>query len=527
MSEERLAVLIRALQDPARFDHPVTRFDVLETHISTILLTGPYAYKFKKPVDLGFLDFTRLERRKFYCEEELRLNRRLAPALYLEVVPVTGGIAHPSLHGDGPAIEYALKMVEFPQSAQLDRVLAHGALTAAHVDRLADDIALFHAQIAVAGRTDPFGAAAAVRAPVIENFAQIRPCLDAAATRADATELERWSEHTLHALGADFDARKRDGHVRECHGDMHLANMALLDDRVVVFDCLEFNANLRWIDIMSEIAFLVMDLDYRGRADLARRFLNRYLERCGDYAGLRVLRHYLVYRALVRAKVACIRLRQGVDGRERDIARSDLTAHLGLALRYTQPRATPLVITHGLSGAGKTVLTQALLEQLGAIRVRSDIERKRLFGLAAEARGAGGIEQGLYQPDATLRTYDRLRTLAQDILAAGYPVIVDATFLKHAQRAAFHALAEARGVPFIVLDCRAPEAVLRTRIGTRADARTDASEASLDVLEHQLRAREPLTRMETPYAIAVDTDRPYAPGDLAAQILARPLVVPL
>ncbi len=527
MSEDRLAVLIRALQNPALFDHPVTRFEVLETHISTILLTGPYAYKFKKPVDLGFLDFTHLERRKFYCEEELRLNRRLAPALYLTVVPVTGSVAQPALHGGGSAIEYALKMVEFPQSAQLDRVLARGALTAAHVDRLADDIAAFHAHIAIAEPTDTFGTAASVRAPAVENFAQVHPCLDTAATRTDGADLERWSEHTLNVLSTDFDARKCDGHVRECHGDIHLANMALLDDRVVVFDCLEFNANLRWVDVISEIAFLVMDLDYRGRADLARRFLNRYLERSGDYPGLRVLHHYLVYRALVRAKVACIRLRQDIDAPARDLARGDLAGHLGLALRYTQPRATPLVITHGLSGAGKTVLTQALLEQMGAIRVRSDIERKRLFGLDAEARSAGEIERGLYQPDATLRTYDRLQTLAQDILAAGFPVIVDATFLKQAQRDAFRALADARGVPFIVLDCRAPEAVLRARVSARGIKRKDASEADLGVLEHQLRAREPLTRREAACTIAVDTDRPYTPADLVAQILARPRAVAL
>lgn len=511
--------LIQSLQNPALYDHPVEQFNVIETHISWVLLTGPYAYKIKKPVDLGFLDFSTLEKRRHYCEEELRLNRRLAPDLYIEVISITGSPAAPALNGAGMPIEYAVKMVQFPQQAQLDRVMARGRLTPPHIDGLARQIAVFHGRIAIAGPDSSHGNPANIYQSVEENFLQIRPHLTAGGDIAQLEHLHAWSEAEHGHQLAVIQTRKDQGFIRECHGDMHLANMVLLDDRIALFDCLEFNDNLRWIDVISETAFLMMDLDSRGHSPLAWRFLNAYLSATGDYRGLRLLRYYLVYRALVRAKVARIRLAQaGLSEQERHSAQQQYYSYTGLAERYTRPRPAPLIITHGLSGSGKTTLSQPLLEALGAIRLRSDVERKRLFGLPEMARTGSGIDTGLYTADASRQTYQRLATLARTVIESGLPVLVDATFLRREQRTAFRNLALELHTPFVMLDYQASEAILRERIGRRTLENDDASEAGIAVLEHQLDNHETLTPDESVHAIVIDTEKPCVIEHVIAEL---------
>ncbi|MFZ5594071.1 MAG: AAA family ATPase [Pseudomonadota bacterium] len=515
-------MLIQSLQNPALYDHPIEHFEVIETHISWVLLTGPYAYKIKKPVDLGFLDFSTLEKRHHYCQEELRLNRRLSPELYLDVIAITGSPAVPVLDGAGVPIEYAVKMTQFPQQAQMDRVMAHGGLKPAHIDGLARQIAAFHGRIAIAGADSPYGSPANVYQPVEENFLQIRPRLAVPGDIAQLERLRAWSEAAHRQRLADLQARKEQGFIRECHGDMHLANMVLLDDRIALFDCLEFNDNLRWIDVISEAAFLMMDLDSCSHGPLGWRFLNGYLSATGDYEGLRLLRYYLVYRALVRAKVARIRLGQaGLSEQERDAAQRQYHRYAGLAEHYTRPRPAPLIITHGLSGSGKTTLTQPLLEALGAIRLRSDVERKRLFGLSEMARTGAGVATGLYTADASQRTYQRLANLARTAITSGLPIIIDATFLGHAQRAAFRELASQLHTSFVILDYQASETALRERISQRTMENHDASEAGLAVLEHQLATHEPLTAEESAHAITIDTERADAPGHVIADLNRR------
>jgi hypothetical protein len=501
-----LPPLIAALHDPRRYDHPVERVTLVETHISWVLLAGAYAYKIKKPVDLRFLDFSTLEKRRFCCEEELRLNRRLAPQIYLAVVPIAGTTAEPQLGGGGEPIEYAVKMARFDTEQELDKVLARGELRPEHVDELAALLASFHRRVAVADPDSPYGTPARVWHPVQENFEQIGARIGAA-ERPQVERLRAWSESAFARLKDSFAARKRGGFVRECHGDAHLANMVLLDGHVTLFDCLEFNPNLRWIDVMSEVAFLTMDLQDRGRPDLARRALNGYLEHTGDYPGLAVLTFYQVYRALVRAKVAAIRTSQeGIAPEEARAAREQYAGYTTLAERYTQPRPAPLVITHGVSGSGKTWITQRLLEQLDAVRVRSDIERKRLHGLEPLARSASGLDAGLYTADAGERTYRRLAELTGTILDSGFAAIVDATFLKRAQRAQLREVAAARGVPFVILAPDAPRELLRARVAGREREARDASEAGVAVLERQLASIEPLDEAERAAAVMVPTD---------------------
>lgn len=502
------ARLVGALQNPAVFGPEVEQVGVLETHISTILLTGRLAYKLKKPVDLGFLDFTTLSARRHFCEEELRLNRRLAPRLYLEVVAVTGSLDAPTIGGGGPPVEYAVKMREFPQEGLLGRVLERGELEPGQIDALAAQVAVFHRQVEVAGTKTAFGTPEEILRFALQNFVQIRPLVAAPTPSAMLDRLEQWTVRAHRSLESAFTNRLHGGFVRECHGDLHLGNIALVDGALTIFDCLEFNDELRWIDVMSEVAFVVMDLHDRGRADYAHRFLNAYLEASGDYAGLVVLRFYLVYRALVRAKVACLRAAQLGPGDERSRLLVEFGGYLELAQGYATAGRGGIVITHGLAGSGKTTLTQILLERIGAIRLRSDVERKRLHGLAASADTHSPITKGLYAQDATEHTYARLAELARGVVQSGHVAIVDATFLKRAQRDRFREIAAMLGVPFVIIAFSAGEGLLRERIVERERKGDDVSEADIAVLEHQLRARELIAADEQRWVVRYDTEAP-------------------
>ena len=511
-SDGRLSSLLRTLSDAGRFDHPVEAFEILETHISYVLLTGPYAYKFKKAVDFGFVNFNTLERRKYYCEQELRLNRRLAPELYVEVVPVTGSVECPALAGPGPVIEYAVKMRQFDSGARLDRVVDRDALVDRHVDSICEQVARLHADADTAGPGQAYGTTAQIRAQTLENFVHLSGVAKQKRSHETVEALRAWSARELDRLDEVFEQRRRFHRIKECHGDLHLANMALYDGDVVVFDCIEFNESLRWCDVMSEVAFFCMDLDFRRKSPLARRFLNDYLARSGDYNGLAVWRFYLVYRALVRAKVAHLRFGQGDT-----TAELECDEHLRLAHRYALGKhRRSLGITRGLSGSGKSTVTQALLEQCSMlVRVRSDIERKRLIGLAGNARTHSEVGAGAYSPELTRATYARLAELAQTILATQHSVIVDATFLSRQARERFLGLAKQLDVPFYILDVKADTAVLERRLVRRNKLANDAAEADVAVLHAQLASSEALSAAEKETVVSVDTEQALDPQRLA------------
>lgn len=502
------ARLVAALAYPAAFGPGCTHVERLETHISYVFLTGRYAYKIKKAVAFGFLDFTTLEARRRFCEEELRLNRRLAPTLYLDIVPITGSIDAPVIGGDGPALEYAVMMREFPQNALASQILARGELQPADIDALAVKVAAFHGAAGAAGSGSAFGAPSEVLRVARQNFTQLRPLLATVEEHDEIDALSAWTEREHAARRGAFLCRRKDGFVRECHGDLHLNNIARIDGELTIFDCIEFNESMRWIDVMSEVAFTVMDLEDRRRADLAHRFLNAYLERTGDYAGLAVLRFYLVYRALVRAKIARLRAAQLEAGAAKRALHAEYRGYVNLARRYARPPRPALVITHGLSGCGKTMLSQRLLETIGAVRIRSDVERKRMHGVGALETADAGIESGLYTRTATGATYERLRKLARTVLMAGRIALVDATFLERWQRDLFCALAAELGAPFVIFAFAAREATLRERVARRHLEGRDASDADLAVLAHQIAAREPLAEDELPFVVNCDAETP-------------------
>jgi hypothetical protein len=513
------AALVAALRAAAAYPHPVGTIEVIETHISSVLLAGEHAYKLKKPVNFGFVDFSTLERRRRFCEEELRLNRRGAPQLYLDVVPITGSRRDPRI---GPAgaegFEYAVHMRRFDDEARLDRVARAGGLTRGHVDRLAANIAAYHAQSAPAPGGSVYGAPDLVWRWADENLGSLERARLGPADAARIRELRDWTRTEFERRAGLFEQRRAAGHVRECHGDLHLGNLVLLDGAPLPFDCIEFNDELRYIDVVNDVAFAFMDLIDHDLAPLAWRFLGGYCERSGDYEGLATLRFYAVYRALVRAKIALLRGRQeGTPPDEQAADTEALNRYVEVARGLSFPPKPQLVLMSGVTASGKSTVAALLAEQLGAVRLRSDLERKRLFRIApADHAGAGsGPGGGIYTAGATQRTYARLALLAGTLLDAGITPIVDATFLRRDQRQAFRDLARDRGVPAVIVACAAGPGALQARVAERLARGGDPSDATQEVLDRQLALREPLSVDEQSCAMQVDTGT--APAELEAR----------
>ena len=499
-----LPVLIRSLLEPRRYPGAVHQVTLAETHISWVLLAGDFAYKIKKPVQLPFLDFSTLERRHACCNDELRLNCRFAPDIYLDVVGLYNSPDDPQWSGHGAPVEYAVRMRRFDEAGRLDHLCRQGALRPEHLSDLAVTLGDFHVRAAVAPASSRFGSPDHVMAPARENFDELQQLLPQADPLARLAVLRHWTEAEFARLAPVMQTRKAAGRVRECHGDLHLANIVLVDGRVRMFDCIEFSEDLRWIDIASDIAFTWVDLMDHGQPGLANWFLNEALAHNGDYEAAMVLHFYAVYRAMVRAKVAAIR-----DAQAPGDTHPEALAYLALAERLTQPRPGRLVITHGLSGCGKTVASTRLLQsdlQAGTLRLRSDVERKRLFGLPVTQHSGSATGMGIYAADAHTRTYEHLHTQCAMLLRAGWSVVVDAAFLQRSDRAGFQALARELGVPYGILAPVAPPEVLRARIAARQALGRDASEATVDVLEHQMQRIEPLDAEERTHLLELPPD---------------------
>ena len=492
--------LIQALLKPSAYPHTVDKIELIETHISWVLLTGQYAYKIKKNVQFDFLDFSTLEKRHFYCQEELRFNRRFAPDLYLNVVPITGTPENPQINGSETILEYAVQMRQFDNQQLLSHIAERGELNAAMIDELALLTAEFHSHAAKDTSNSHFGTPQEIHHWFAGNFSHIKPLISDPGFLQQIDRLQQWGEQQYNKNISLMEQRKRDGFVRECHGDLHLGNIALINDKVTPFDGIEFNPGLHWIDVISEIAFVIMDLQQRGFHDYAYRFLNRYLSISGDYAGLTLLPYYLAYRALVRCKVALLRWQQHAQPLDMQEAKN----YANLAERFSQPETPRLFITHGYSGSGKSTLSAQFAEIVGAIVLRSDIERKRLLDISQQS-STNAVNQGLYQPEYVKLVYDRLVELASSILDAGFTVLIDAAFLKSEQRSMFAALAAKKQLVFTVLDFQAPEQELQRRIIARQQSGTDASEATLEVLTHQLKTAQPFSAEEIKHVVCINT----------------------
>jgi aminoglycoside phosphotransferase family enzyme/predicted kinase len=522
MTLKNSAPLIQALLSPSVYSHPVEKIELVETHISWVILTGHYTYKIKKPINLGFVDFSTLEKRNYYCQEELRLNRRLAPDLYLDLIRITGSVHKPVLNGSGPAIEYGVRMKQFDRTQELDKVLDRGELLRSHLDPLARELAEFHRQAEKAPGESPFGTPDMLAVPMRENFSQIRSLAAEPEEEQQLDWLEAWTETSLKEHREDFLNRKKEGFVRECHGDLHLANMVLVNDHVTIFDTLEFNENLRFIDVMSDLAFLLMDLDDRGHPELANRFLNRYLRESGDYPGLKLLRLYKVYRAMVRAKVASIRLGQpDLQPGEAKLLRKEHWSYITLAEKYTRPAKNALFMTAGFSGAGKSVLAGEISEISGAVWIRTDVERKRMAATSASGKTGSPVEGGIYTEEMTRRLYERIGRLALILLKEGYSVILDGTFLRRAQREMILELAQKIAIPSLILHCTLPETLLQKRVIQRREEGVDPSEADLKVLQWQMRTFEAFSKDELSHLLTLDAATPFDMPNIISRISSK------
>lgn len=501
----------RALRRPCAYPHPAGRVVRIETHISVVYLAGRYAYKICKPVDLGFADFTTVSARLECCRKALQLNRRLAPSLYLCVETIRRFRGSFEIGRIGRPVDYALKMRRFDERDTFYEQIAHAALQGRDIDRIAQKLAHFHLHAADRPPRGTFGSAARTSEQL---DAALRSLERIAPTRISGG-VRDWYRQEIARQRSHFETRREQGFVKACHGDLHLGNIVRRRGELACFDCVEFSDELRWIDIAADIAFLVMDLLAHERGDLATRLLNVWLECTGDYAGLAALRLYVVYRALVRALVAALKQR---DHPRDDAAAAAFDAYFGLAVRLTAPASPFVILCHGFSGSGKSVASKALAQRIGAVRLSSDIERKRPM------RDDGAFASARYTDEAIDNNYARLRMLAETTLDALCPVIVDATFLKRAHRASFIELAAGRSIPVYIATFNADLPVLAERLKRRADEGPQPSDATESVLRLQLERAEPLTYEESAIEVAFDTGVPPASFDDASfwrALLAR------
>ena len=514
-----LPTQLRSLLKAGAYPHPVDRVRLVQTHMSWVLLTGEFAYKIKRPVHYAFVDLREPAKRAFFCEEELRLNRRFTTDLYLEVCAITASKGKARIGGPGPVIEHAVRMRQFATEEELDRLLANERIVPAELETFGRDFAAVHAQLPIVDPALPWGQPASLRALALENFEQ---CAHLAAPFGTDGEVRGLGDALAARLAQAepwMAVRRREGRVRECHGDLHARNVVRYAGRLQAFDCIEFEPAFRWMDVAQDIAFLLMDLDARRCPRHAQAFLGGYLAQSGDYQACRVLGTYQAHLALVRAKVTSLEALNARKPRSRKMTLVQHATYIDCARRLLAPRPLPqLVLMSGLSGSGKTWLAQRLAPALGAVHVRSDVERKRLSGLAEHARSQAEVGAGIYAPEVSAQIYEHLTQCAEDVLSGGYPAIIDATFLRRSDRVRLREWATRREQPVKLIHCRAPREVLSARVMERARSASDASEAGIEVLQWQEEHRERIEAFEGFDVIEADTSRPQIVEEVLEQL---------
>lgn len=480
MSMYRLETLLQA----ERYPEPTRSVRHLQTHISHLFLTDSYVYKLKKPVDFGFLDFTTLEKRRHFCHEELRLNRRLSPDIYLDVVELrddgTGGLR---FGGDGSVLEYAVKMRRLPEERMMSRLLDDGRITEEEIKDIARVVADFHAVAATDERIASFGSLAAIRGNWLENVRQTVAYGGVTLSLEDHRLIGDWALAALDGAAEQFEGRVSEGFIRECDGDLHSENICL-DGQVHIFDCIEFNERFRCSDTAADVAFLAMDLENHGRRDLAELFVATYCQESGDTGLLAVLPFYLVNRAFIRGKVESFRLDDPlIPFEEKQAAAGRAARFFRLARGYLLRRRLPrsLMMTCGPTGCGKSSFAAELSFQMGINHLQADRERKQLAGIPATEHGAT-----IYSDEWNLATYERLLALAAVELAAGRSVVVDATFRRRADRERFILLATEQGVPLSIFDLRCPVDLVRQRLMLREQSGISISDGTWQIYQQQL-----------------------------------------
>lgn len=520
MPEPALPPLIRGLLAPEAYPHPVDRVDLVQTHISYVLLAGDYVYKVKKPLDLGFLDYSTLEKRRFYCQEEVRLNDRLCPGTYLGVSSIVETPDGFRIDAPGEPLEYAVRMRRLPAHRMMPELLARGEVTPAMVRALGRRLADLHASAETDNRIASFGRMETVSANWRENFEQTEPYVGRTVTREQFETIRVYVERFL-ADNADLVERRADeGRARDCHGDLRADAVVFREDAVCIFDCIEFNDRIRFSDVASDLAFLAMDLDFRGFPGLADELVGAYIGRSLDSTLPPVLNFYRCYRAYVRAKVDGFQVDETeVPEAQREEARRKAQAYFRLAEAYAgQPEPRAVIAMSGLTGSGKSYLGDALAGRLGAYVTWSDVVRKQLAGISPTDPAQVPFQAGIYSPEMTARTYAALVETAKPFAARGRPVVLDATFLAAEQRALARDLARETGARFLLVECRASEEVTRKRFGLRTRGPA-ISDGRPEIYESQRSAYEPPDELPPEERLSLDTDASLP--DLLAAVLSR------
>jgi uncharacterized protein len=507
MTNTSLPDLVQQMLQPGFYPHRVTEpVQLIQTHISFVLLTGYYTYKIKKPVDFGFLDYSTLEKRRHFCTQELLMNRRTAPEIYLEVLPITKtddryqlGSNLQSLNPGETPVEYTLKMREFSQDSLFLSLLERGQITERLMEELGREVAKFHSTTISNNYIRKFGEVSQIREAIDNNYLISQKYIGGPQTQIQYQETKNYTDLFFEQNQELFDSRIANNKIRECHGDLHLRNIALWQNKILLFDCIEFNEPFRFVDVMYDVAFTVMDLESRGHQELGNAFLNTYIEQTGDWEGLQVLPLYLSRQAYVRAKVTSLMLDDAAISTTEKAEISQTAAHYyQLAWEYTKPRRGKLTLMSGLSGSGKSTVARYVARRTGAIQIRSDAVRKHLGGIPLNERGG----QDLYSEEMTAKTYSRLLELGIILADRGWNVILDAKFDRQNLRTNAINLAQARNLPLQIIYCTAPIEVLRERLQQR---RGDIADATAELLNSQQIASERFTESEQIYVKIVDT----------------------
>ncbi len=477
--------LVEALSDPTFYPHPVEEVHYLQTHISSVFLTGDTVYKLKKPVNFGFLDFSTIELRKLYCRAEVELNSRLAPALYLRAAPITLDGDHLALEGEGEIVDWVVVMRQLDEGLLGSQVQARGELSEAHMDALVDVLVPFYRDAATGEGVDQYGTVEAVKFNTDENFSQTKAYAGKLLSTERYKHIRRWTNSFYEENGELFARRINEGRIRECHGDLHLRNI-FLDDPPVIFDCIEFNERLRCGDIAVDLAFMAMDLDYVGQPELGSRFINRYVEASGDTELLDLLDFYKCYRAYVRGKIACFTSSDpGLDGPAKRVQRNLARRYFGQAYRYAGGAEQPsLVVLYGLMGSGKTNVARYLREQYGWHLLSTDAIRKQISGVGENTRVYVPYNEGLYSPDMNKKTYAEVCRRAENLLLGGFPVVIDGAFKYQDERLPVIEAARRTEARLVFLETICGPDEQRRRLERRQEHDT-RSDGRVELMEHQ------------------------------------------
>jgi uncharacterized protein len=505
LNQAQLPALIQQMLTPEFYPHPVTvPMQLIQTHASYVLLTGDYAYKLKKPVNFGFLDYSTLAKRQHCCAEEIRLNQRGAKELYLEVLAISKEGDQYQLGTGGEIVDYAVKMIQFSQANLLSNMFESGTISAADVESIGLVVARFHREAQTNEYISSFGLVEKIRQSIDDNYRQTEKYIGRIQTQQQFIETKAYTDQFLVEKSQLFLDRLAGGFIRECHGDLHLRNICRWQDQTLLFDCIEFNESFRFVDTMYDVAFVVMDLEARGRQDLANRFLNTYTEATGDWAGLQVLPLYLSRQAYVRAKVTSFLVDDpGISSAEQNLAKQTAGDYYRQAWNYTRPQPGRLIMLSGLSGSGKSTLGKLIAESCNGIQLRSDAIRKHLAGVPLWSKG----DPSIYNADMTAQTYQQLLTLGSKLAAQGFTVILDAKYDRQSRRETVVNWSRDCGISLKIIHCTAPLAVLRDRLTHRTG---DVADATVDLLASQQDSWEDFSPAEQDYLITVDTTKDLA-----------------